>query len=228
MRCLIVNGDDFGMSPGVNRGILEAHRRGILTSASLMVDAPASEEAAALAATAPDLSLGLHLVLAGRADAGTPLAGACRAQLEGQVARFRQLTGRLPTHLDSHHDVHRDPGLLPHFAALARDYGAPLRGHGPVRSCSKFYGQWGGETHLEQISVAGLERILEAEVQDGVTELGCHPGYVDPTLRSGYRLEREAELRTLCDPAARQALARRLIQLVGFRDVSSLLGGSVT
>src|SRR5947199_7750161 len=68
MRYLIVNGDDLGMSPGVNRGIIEAQRRGILTSASLMVDALASEDAAALAATAPDLSLGLHVELVGRAD----------------------------------------------------------------------------------------------------------------------------------------------------------------
>ena len=225
MRYLIVNGDDFGMSPGVNRGILEAHRRGILTSASLMVDALASEDAAALAATAPDLSLGLHVELVGRADSGTGVAGDCRAQLERQIARFRQLTGRLPTHLDSHHDVHRDPAVLPHFAALALEYGVPLRGHGPVRSCSKFYGQWGGETHLEQITVAGFERILEDDIHDGVTELGCHPGYVDAALRSSYRLEREAELRTLCDPAAQQALARRRIQRVSFRDVSSMLAG---
>ena len=227
MKYLIVNGDDLGMSPGVNRGILEGHRRGIVTSASLMVDAPASEEAAALAATAPDLSLGLHVVLERSADGGTGLAGGCRAQLERQLARFRQLTGCLPTHLDSHHDVHLDPALLPHFAALAREYGVPLRGHGPVRSCGRFYGQWGGETHLEQISVAGFERILDREIHDGITELGCHPAYVDPTLRSSYRLEREAELRTLCDPGVRQALARRLIQLVSFREVSGLLGATV-
>ena len=43
MRYLIVNGDDFGLSPGVSRGIIEAHRHGILTSTSLMVDRPAAE-----------------------------------------------------------------------------------------------------------------------------------------------------------------------------------------
>ena len=63
VRYLIVNGDDFGMSPPVSRGIIEAHRRGILTSTSLMVNRPAAEEAAALAREAPRLGVGLHLEL---------------------------------------------------------------------------------------------------------------------------------------------------------------------
>ena len=70
MKYLIVNGDDFGLSPGVNRGILEAHRYGVLTSASLLVDTPWSEEAARLSHTAPALSVGLHAQLSptGAAD----------------------------------------------------------------------------------------------------------------------------------------------------------------
>ncbi|TME62832.1 MAG: ChbG/HpnK family deacetylase, partial [Chloroflexi bacterium] len=73
MKWLIVNGDDFGLTLGVNRGIVEAHRSGILTSASLMVNRPASDSAAALARNCPGLSLGLHLELPiddrGRVDA---------------------------------------------------------------------------------------------------------------------------------------------------------------
>src|SRR5712692_4286081 len=57
---LIVNGDDFGLSPQVNAGILYAHRHGILTNTSLMVTAPAWEEAVALAQATPSLSVGLH------------------------------------------------------------------------------------------------------------------------------------------------------------------------
>ncbi len=59
-RALIVNADDFGQSFGVNRGIMEAHERGIVTSASLMVRWPAAREAAAYARKYPRLSLGLH------------------------------------------------------------------------------------------------------------------------------------------------------------------------
>ena len=63
-RYLIVNADDFGLSEGVNRGIIRAHEQGILTSASLMVRWPAAAEAARYAAQHPRLSVGLHLDLA--------------------------------------------------------------------------------------------------------------------------------------------------------------------
>src|SRR5207245_11795261 len=61
MRYLIVNGDDFGASPAINRGIMEAHLHGILTSTSLLVKTEWAEEAAALSSAAPDLSVGLHV-----------------------------------------------------------------------------------------------------------------------------------------------------------------------
>ena len=62
-RFLIVNADDFGLSEGVNRGIIEAHEHGIVTSASLMVLKPSAASAAAYSREHPRLSLGLHLDL---------------------------------------------------------------------------------------------------------------------------------------------------------------------
>ena len=59
-RRLIVNADDFGLTHGVNRAVADAHRHGVLTSASLMVDAPGAEDAARLARELPGLSVGLH------------------------------------------------------------------------------------------------------------------------------------------------------------------------
>lgn len=221
MKYLIVNGDDFGASRGINRGILEAHRRGILTSTSLMVNAPCSEEAAALSHDMPDLSVGLHVHIE-----GSELSDAvCRAQLHDQFLRFQHLIGRPPTHLDSHHNIHRDPRLLPHFLAMARQYDLPLREHSSILYFSKFYGQWGGETHLEQIGVENLVHMLKSELHEGITELSCHPGYVDPDLQSGYSAERETELRTLCDPSVRSVLKEQQIELAGFRDASTLLAG---
>jgi predicted glycoside hydrolase/deacetylase ChbG (UPF0249 family) len=221
MRYLIVNGDDFGASPGINRGIVEAHRRGILTSTSLLVNMPASEEAARRSRDLPRLSVGLHVDLTGCADPED-----CRAEVHRQFRRFQELTGRLPTHLDSHHNVHRDPRLLPHFLDLARRHRLPLREHSPVRYFPNFYGRWDGMTHPEQVSVASLVRMLETEVAEGCTELSCHPGYVDPGFASGYAAEREAELRTLCDPALRAVLARLQIRLITFRDFALLEAGS--
>lgn len=226
MKYLIVNGDDFGASRGINRGIIEAHDRGILTSTSLMVNMPWSEEAARLSRAIPDLSVGLHVHLMSdvvRLCAGLTEDDSFRAELDRQFLRFLELMGRAPTHLDSHHNVHRDHQLLPHFLDLAREYDLPLREHSTVRYFSKFYGQWSGETHPEQISVESLVRMLETEIREGVTELSCHPGYVEPDFPSGYSTERETEIRTLCDPTIRQVLAERSIQLVSFRDLGHLM-----
>ncbi|MGC2489134.1 MAG: ChbG/HpnK family deacetylase, partial [Candidatus Sulfotelmatobacter sp.] len=58
MRRLIVNADDFGFTAGINRAIVEAHTRGIVTSSTLMANGRAFEEAARLAASVPRLSVG--------------------------------------------------------------------------------------------------------------------------------------------------------------------------
>ena len=62
-RRLIVNADDFGLSPSVNAAVVRAHREGILTSASLMVNGPSCDDAVQLAGENPKLGVGLHLTL---------------------------------------------------------------------------------------------------------------------------------------------------------------------
>jgi chitin disaccharide deacetylase len=216
MKWLIVNGDDFGMSAGISRGIVEAHRAGILTSTSLMVNRPACKEAAALGRDCPGLSVGLHLEL-------TDLLRA-PDEIEDQLARFHDLVGAAPTHVDSHHDAHLNPDVLPHVLAQAARPGAgtPVRGRSGIRRISKFYGQWDGESHPEQIGVESLLRLVDAGAREGVSELICHPGYAEPGLASSYAAEREIELRTLCDDRAREGILARGIQLIGFRHLPTL------
>ena len=217
MKRLVVNGDDFGASAGINRGIIEAHEGGILTSASLMVDRPGAEEAAELAKSSSSLGVGLHVVLTHENGRRAVPPGGAGEEVERQLDLFRMLVGGMPTHLDSHHNIHFDPAYQPVFVAAARRHTRPLRGYSQARYVGRFYGQWGdGSTHLELVSVEGLIDVLESEVGEGMTEIGCHPGYVDPAFRSSYAAEREAELRTLCAPAARAAAQRMAIDLVNF------------
>jgi predicted glycoside hydrolase/deacetylase ChbG (UPF0249 family) len=211
---LIVNADDLGASAGVNRGIFEAHERGVVTSASLLVTAGASLAAAELARGALALSVGLHVDLGGWS--GTPNL---EDELAGQAARFETLMGRPPTHLDSHRDAHEDPRWLPAFVGLAERLRIPLRGHSGIHRVASFYGQWGGESHPEQVRVESLARILAAEIDQGTHELSCHPGYADG-LASSYCAEREIELATLCDPRARRAVEALGIDLVSHQDLS--------
>jgi chitin disaccharide deacetylase len=213
MKALIVNADDFGACGGINRGIIEAHRNGIVTSASMMVDAPGSAEAGRMTAHHPDLGIGLHVVI-------QPSADAPEAEVERQLERFTELAGQLPTHLDAHHNVHHDARLLPAFCSVAERHHLPLRGHCGVRHISTFYGQWDGRSQLDQISPSGFERIVATEIDEGYNELGCHPGYVDDELVSSYKTERPVELTTLCDPSVAALLRERGIRLSTFRDVS--------
>lgn len=229
-RRLIVNADDFGASPGVNAGVVKAHRSGIVTSASLMVTMPASEQAVELAIGLGSLSVGLHVDLTGE---GTPapvtlhdLIG-CRKEIAAQLERFDRLLGHPPTHLDAHHNIHRDPRLAELFVVAAAALGVPMREHSGVRYFPDFYGQWDGETHAEQISVENLLRMIDEDIGPGITELSCHPGFVDPTFSSPYHREREIELATLCDPAVREHIERCGIELICYRDLAAAgIGGT--
>src|SRR6516165_9836112 len=117
-RCLVVNGDDFGLSSGTTGGIARAHACGVVTSASLMVRGQAAPAAALYAQQHPDLAVGLHLDLGEwvwKEDEWTPLYqvvspdDAEEVELEAwcQLDTFRRLLRRNPTHLDSHQHVHR-------------------------------------------------------------------------------------------------------------------------
>ena len=145
---LIVNADDFGLSPGVNAGIILAYRRGLLTSASLMANGPAFRQAASLAAENPGLGVGVHLNLA----RGTPLSGPGDVPgLVGADGRFRPFrlrrhtrsfleqaereyrrqletviaAGIRPTHVDfEKHHAWRSP-LYGLAGRLAGEYGIP-------------------------------------------------------------------------------------------------------
>ena len=150
VRVLVVNGDDFGLTPGVNRGIVDAHRHGILTSASVFANAPASVEAFALAAQTPSLGVGVHLTLVD----GVPILEASRVrtlapegefrptwaafvaavlarrvsaaeiefELSAQIDRVRA-AGVRPTHLDAHKHVHAYPPVFAIVVRLARRFG---------------------------------------------------------------------------------------------------------
>lgn len=236
-RLLIVNADDFGLSQGVNRGIVEAHEHGIVTSASLMVNARAAAEAAAYASEQARLSVGLHVELRPpwrprlRRRRGQPAPVSpedAAAALERQLERFRRLVGRDPTHLDSHHHVHRSAALRPIFVDAADRLGVPLRRVDPEISFrGDFYGHTGdGSPDPDAITPEALIRLLE-QLRDGIVELGCHPGYADG-LKAWYRHERAQEVRSLCDPRVRAAVERLDLRLVSFAEVHRRWSGSAT
>jgi predicted glycoside hydrolase/deacetylase ChbG (UPF0249 family) len=209
MRHVIVNADDFGASTGTNRGIVECHARGVLTSTSMMVTGAAVEEAVELSRAHPQLAVGLHWDVIGEDERDFDLddEGAVREEFAAQLQRFHELTGKPPTHIDSHRHLHLDDSVRELFVELAAPVAVPLRGDGRVRFVGNFYAQWEwGVTELEHVGVAALQQIIREEVREGWTELSCHPGYVTDDYLPMYRHEREAELRTLTDPRIRATI----------------------
>ena len=237
-RVLIVNADDFGLSPGVNAGVARTHEQGILTSASLMVRRPAAPAAAEYARATPSLGLGLHFDLGEwvREDGSwravyevVPLDGGpeiIEAEVRAQLARFRELTGRDPSHLDSHQHVHNSKGFTSVFRGLAEELGVPLRHHtGGVRYCGDLYGHdEHGVPIPEAISFEAFAEIIRG-LRPGKTELACHPGLGADT-GSPYDREREQEVEVLCDPRVAAALDRAGIVLRSFADIASGTAGS--
>jgi predicted glycoside hydrolase/deacetylase ChbG (UPF0249 family) len=224
---LVVNGDDFGRSPGLTRGILECLDHGILTSASLMAVWPASPAAAEAARARPRLSVGLHVDLGEwihRDDAwhctylrvALEDEQAVRDEVGRQLRVFRRLLDRDPTHLDSHQHVHLNEPAKSVLVELAGSLGIPLRHEAPgIRYCGDFFGQTNrGEGRPGALSVDAMIGILRA-LTPGVTELCCHPGYADD-LSTGYRGERQMEIRTLCDPRVRATVDDLGIELRSF------------
>jgi predicted glycoside hydrolase/deacetylase ChbG (UPF0249 family) len=279
MRFVVINADDLGLAPGVNRGIFEAHAAGTLSSASMMVSGAAFAEAAEqVQRVAPQLGVGLHLnlvsgtplasvpslvdpetrqfhpldVLARRAVAGQVDAADVRRECEAQLAALVAL-GITPTHLDSHRHAHALPGVLPAVAAVAEDASIPVVRRpldrasllDPLASAKMLVLHAAWRTALHGVAVAHRTRLARAphfrgiamqgmsDVRDrllatldqlplGVTEIMMHPGYDDSVLASHdpYRVEREAEVKALLDPAVKARLNTGDVRLVSFREVA--------
>jgi hopanoid biosynthesis associated protein HpnK len=151
LKNLIVNADDLGWTEGINRGIADAHRRGLVTSTSLLANGQAFESALAVQRKHPDLGVGVHLNLsdghptavAGSVPGLVNKAGELEGGPESLLLRIAarnlpldevelewnaQITkivaaGISPTHLDGHKHVHMLPGLFQIALRLARNHG---------------------------------------------------------------------------------------------------------
>ena len=229
-RAAIVNADDFGQSAGINRGIVEAHERGIVTSASLMVRWPTAPAAAAYARAHPRLSVGLHVDLGESIYRGGEWislyervnrqdARAVEAEIRAQLSLCRELLRRDPTHLDSHQHVHTEEPARSILDGIASELGVPLRHRSSrLRHDGRFYGQTStGEPLTAGITPTHLVEMLRS-LPEGVTEVACHPGFADDLLTM-YRAERQVELDALCDPGVRRAVDDEGIALIGFADL---------
>lgn len=222
------------MSPGVSRGILAAHAKGIVTSTSLMVRPRHAAEAVELSRAYPALGLGLHVDFCEweytdwewrLAYEVVPLQDESEVadEIQRQYERFRELVGREPTHFDSHQHFHLRDSVRPHLMELAKRINVPIRQCTPgLRYIGRFYGQSAvGAPVPGAITVDALVAVL-SDLPIGVSELACHPGDASD-LNTRYQSERTLEQQALCDPDVRAAVERENITLCSFADVRNRL-----
>jgi len=241
---LIVNADDFGFTRGVNEGIVEAHRHGILTATTLMAGGAAFDHAVERAHDTPSLDVGVHLVLweetglpqrlpAFVLRAMTMSTAAIERLFAAQVERVMQ-AGIAPSHLDTHKHTHTLPHVMRAVERTALRFGIAwvrrvlpplgwlglLDRHRPagLRVTDHFLG-FGLTGQMTRGSLAAALR----GIRPGLTELMCHPGRCDASLESAptrLKHERQEELEALTAPEIRALLEANAIELTSYRAVS--------
>lgn len=212
MRQLIVNADDFALTPGVSNGIIEAHKNGIVTSTTLMANSPHFEKAVILLKNTPSLETGIHLNLTW----GKPVLPCdsvpslidkngtffkkphllpdrinpeeMQSELEAQINKAISYKIQV-THLDSHHHLHTArPEFFNLFMQIAAKYSLPLRTLESSQRKTVIANNIPTPDNFIG-TFFGRENIkpdflysLIENLPDGISELMCHPGIPDDTL----------------------------------------------
>ncbi len=250
MRTLIINADDFGLTRGVNKGIVHGFRLGIITSATALVNMPCWPHAASLVSKLAGLGVGLQFNL----TVGSPLTdpqliptlvndkGMFHSD-PGQLAQadpldiarelFNQYnrllhTGIKPTHIDSHDDIHTLDNVLPILLDFATCHNLPLRLVPQERSRYSRAGAATTEDLIDAFQDRGanrpnFERLL-GNCQAETVEFRCHPGMVDADLQavSAYTWQRERELAVVCAYSKEEFPQRYGFKLISFSGLGQL------
>lgn len=244
---LIVNADDFGFSEGVNKGIVHAHQKGIVTSTTVMVTMPAFEHAYQLSLQNPTLKLGLHLNI----TLGKPLTNCpslvkdngifykpkerpdqskfkkeeIKQEFLAQYAAFLNKFNHKPTHLDTHLYAHQVYGAVQEIVGqLSEELDIPVRD-----LLTKNYQR---VTFLDWFKVLNNENVNDlwnkvlAHQSDfennEIAELMVHPAFIDEYLlqTSSYNKQRLIELEILTDVKMKRFILNQRIELINFEEAS--------
>jgi predicted glycoside hydrolase/deacetylase ChbG (UPF0249 family) len=253
MRRLVINADDFGLTKGVTAGIVEAMLHGVVSSTSAMMCKAGSLDNVREWAGRVAGRIGVHLQLTdGRpcsesaalpslvTDSGEfprsrrdlrPLnVEEIRREWQAQMQRAIE-SGMTPTHIDSHHHVHRYAAAFEIYCEIASEHGIPARAVSLQMAeslsaagvkCAAYCetGWYDGELTVESLMNCLNNAFVRCD-DDCTLELMCHPGFVDEDLpnSSNYVAKREEELSVLCHPDLAQRLREAGINLITMRDL---------
>lgn len=247
MNQLIISADDFGLTESVTKGISESILNGVVTRTSAMM---CTNGFTFIKKYAKGLEgkIGIHLQLTD----GTPLLDSdlvtslvdsdgnfpkksnllkmvnpleVEKEWEAQIKALLDL-GIQPSHIDTHHNVHRFPKVFKVYCSIAKKYQLSARALSPImaKKIDSFgllgsnycLETWFGENITCSNLIENLNKAFQSIKNNGTVELMCHPGYVDKNLesRSNYLKAREKELEIFLDPQLKKLLKENNIQLI--------------
>ena len=248
MVSLIINADDLGLTPAVSRGIFESITNGVVSRTSAMM---CSENSYLIKKYLKDLDgkIGLHLQLTdgtskldrsqipslvdedGLFPKKSNLLGhlnkeEIELEWNAQMNAFLEL-GIQPSHLDTHHNVHRFPKAFKAICSIAQKYNLPVRPLSKIMAqkleslgilqCCICLESWPNKEVTTSSLVTYLVNFIKShELLDKPVELMCHPGFVDKDLikRSNYLDKRKLELEVFLDPELPKLLKSYNINLL--------------
>lgn len=247
IKKLIINADDFGLTEGITKGIIDSHADGILTSTTMLVNAPYTKKAIELAKGYPKLGVGIHL----NATMGRPLIPGKKSftdelgrfikvtaypnryvevdpselyeEWQAQMKQFIALTSKLPTHIDSHHHVHMAPVHHSVVLKLAKEYDLPVRQtsrHHTEKIITDYEDvHFYGDFYGEDLTEASIISVLDHQAE--AMEIMCHPAYLDQVTydMSSYQLPRVKEMAILRSKPLRKYIEDANIALITYGDL---------
>ncbi|MBR4270880.1 MAG: carbohydrate deacetylase [Clostridia bacterium] len=244
---LIINADDFGLSESVNKGIVECYKKGLISSTTMMMNTPYTEQAVALAKKNKISNIGIHLNLTyghsilpkeevqSLVDENGIFHYVCmlgyhtqyvdaKKELKAQIEKFLA-TGLKPTHLDHHHYFNEIPNILKAYLELAKEYNLPVRCMDEnARNEAKKMGlkttdEFSFAFHGQGVTPATFDVLRSLFWKSDITlEILSHVGYIDEYTKAQTRyLLREDEIKVLAEVKKKGILDE--VQMIGFGDL---------
>lgn len=239
---LIVNADDFGYSRGVNYGIIDAYKNGIVRSTTIMAGMPGFDHAVKLAKENEGLGVGVHLTLTcykpvlenhktivnkeGYFDRrlyskenimNIDLEEIYR-EFEAQIEKVKK-AGIEITHLDSHHHMHTNKELKPVIERILAKYNLPIRGGLDYEIDYDKVINFNGSFYNQNITFNGFKSLLEEDIE--VLDVMSHPAYLDKLIfeLSSYNMKRMDELELLTSDKIKTLIKEKGIELSNYKEI---------
>ncbi|CAM3584524.1 chitin disaccharide deacetylase [Erysipelothrix sp. HDW6B] len=236
---VIINADDFGLTSGGNRAIIECHKNGVLTSTTLMATTKYTQEAIQLAKENPSLGVGVHMVL----TTGRPILDSHKTLVD-ETGKFKYTINTIDdaidheelfaewdaqiesikqhldiTHLDSHHHVHMHPKINDVVVRLAKKHNVPYRSERLNLPTEVLVD---GAFYKEGVSLDYFKELFESD-KAACVDVMTHPAYVDDYLESisSYTSWRQVELEILTSQALKDLVNKHNIELITYRDITA-------